>query len=383
MAAAVDVDVIDLISPPPSPRRGDGAADLIDLCDSEDEMDVTPRENVPPQDPHQPAATKRPAGPADATVPPEVKVQRTASAHSASSSSAGLRNSAAAAPSDDDNDVLETAAPAAPVLRAAAVAGGDADDDLEFVGRTGANALSDFPHARENCVSFPFVQGSEHKQCENCYCYVCDAPASGCTEWADHCRASHSSAAWQQRRLQWRNRSRAAAAPAAGSSGAGEASARRLASGASPPPLASAPPRRADTKIVRWSCDKYYREVQQIYPVEEKEPAGLLSSITLRPYQKQSLAFMLALERSKDPKTAGQASFRDSDLHGVYEVAMHRALSMYLWMAYSVLPEPLTATVDPSTSRTATVSTSRTATVDPRCAAAGCAMRWGWARRHA
>ena len=34
-----------------------------------------------------------------------------------------------------------------------------------------------------------------------------------------------------------------------------------------------------------------------MFPIEEPEPAGLLSSIKLRPYQRQSLAFMLQLER--------------------------------------------------------------------------------------
>ena len=37
-------------------------------------------------------------------------------------------------------------------------------------------------------------------------------------------------------------------------------------------------------------------QVQQVYPWEEAEPQGLLPGTGLRPYQKQSLAFMLALE---------------------------------------------------------------------------------------
>ena len=47
-----------------------------------------------------------------------------------------------------------------------------------------------------------------------------------------------------------------------------------------------------------------------MYPKEEPQPAGLLSSITLRPYQKQSLAFMIDLERSTQPETAGRVSGR-------------------------------------------------------------------------
>jgi SNF2 family DNA or RNA helicase len=47
-----------------------------------------------------------------------------------------------------------------------------------------------------------------------------------------------------------------------------------------------------------------------VYPKEEPQPAGLLSSITLRPYQKQSLAFMIDLERSTQPETAGRVGGR-------------------------------------------------------------------------
>lgn len=47
-----------------------------------------------------------------------------------------------------------------------------------------------------------------------------------------------------------------------------------------------------------------------MYPKEEPQPAGLLSSITLRPYQKQSLAFMIDLERSTRPETAGRVDGR-------------------------------------------------------------------------
>ena len=47
-----------------------------------------------------------------------------------------------------------------------------------------------------------------------------------------------------------------------------------------------------------------------MYPKEEPQPAGLLSSITLRPYQKQSLAFMIDLERSTQPETAGRVGGR-------------------------------------------------------------------------
>ena len=40
--------------------------------------------------------------------------------------------------------------------------------------------------------------------------------------------------------------------------------------------------------------------MQQVYPVEEAEPQGLVAGTQLRPYQKQSLAFMLAAEAPED-----------------------------------------------------------------------------------
>ena len=45
-----------------------------------------------------------------------------------------------------------------------------ADDDVEYVGRTGEIALADFPHSRENCCVVKFVPGREKEYCANCYC---------------------------------------------------------------------------------------------------------------------------------------------------------------------------------------------------------------------
>ena len=43
----------------------------------------------------------------------------------------------------------------------------------------------------------------------------------------------------------------------------------------------------------------------QVYPVEEPEPLGFAPGIRLRPYQRQSLAFMLAVEASTDHRLQG------------------------------------------------------------------------------
>ena len=51
--------------------------------------------------------------------------------------------------------------------------------------------------------------------------------------------------------------------------------------------------------------------MQQVYPVEEAEPQGLVAGTQLRPYQKQSLAFMLAAE-APEPEEQEQPEPRSS-----------------------------------------------------------------------
>ena len=56
----------------------------------------------------------------------------------------------------EEDEVLETAAPPAPLQDDVNMGNDDDDDDVQCTGRTGDNALSDFPHARENCVAIKF-----------------------------------------------------------------------------------------------------------------------------------------------------------------------------------------------------------------------------------
>ena len=94
-------------------------------------------------------------------------------------------------------------------------------------------------------------------------------------------QASHTSDAWKRAREAYRAEAEAAKAPAAASS--------------------SSPYMYEE----RWSCDEYLKAIEQVYPIEEPEPAGLVPTMKLRPYQKQSLAFMLKLERSTSLSTRG------------------------------------------------------------------------------
>ena len=66
----------------------------------------------------------------------------------------------------------------------------DDDDDFQMVGRTGTNALEDFPHLREHCVVAKWAVDPK-KFCANCYCAVCDVPVSKCVDWKNHCRCKY------------------------------------------------------------------------------------------------------------------------------------------------------------------------------------------------
>jgi hypothetical protein len=189
------MDCIDLITPPPSPKdagpsatlpvrgtkRSVEAAGIIDLLDSDDDDDVQCRPSSVP-----------PAG--ILSAPRAVE--------------SGIRASGC-----DGQD--------------------DGDEELQFLGRKGDCALSDFPHARHNCVNVRFLPGKEREHCPQCYCYVCDTPASSCSQWAAHCVATPADAHWAHKRreaqdtaaLEWRRERAAASSGGGGSSSAAASSA--------------------------------------------------------------------------------------------------------------------------------------------------------------
>ena len=220
---------------------------------------------------------------------------------------------------DDDDDVAIVDAPAiqaAAAATSASAAGGssaegagarnvdgndDDDDDIQFVGRTGELALVDFPHSREWCTTKPFVAGKETERCPNCWCYVCDTAAADCPEWSAHCHATHKSTHWQQQRAHWKAHG---GKPPTVSAGAGSSAGASGSASAAPACRPGFDPLDLSS-LRRWSCDAILAAVQQVYPAEEPEPAGFATGVLLRPYQKQSLAFMLHNERSTDPELEG------------------------------------------------------------------------------
>ena len=150
------------------------------------------------------------------------------------------------------------------------------DDDVTFVGRSGQFALCDFPHARENCAVHPFGT-SPRTFCAQCFCYVCDQPASKCASWFEHCHATHTSTEWRARRRSAQERPQVSPSPVP------------LAFGSPPPPAAG--------RSGPWTCERVLKAVEQVYPVEEPEPPGLLSSVRLKPCAPMSARRSIPLAR--------------------------------------------------------------------------------------
>jgi DNA repair protein RAD5 len=68
------------------------------------------------------------------------------------------------------------------------------------------------------------------------------------------------------------------------------------------------------------TCEALMKAVEQVWPVEAPSPPGLVVG-ALKPYQKQSLAFMLRLERAADgAETVGMGNMRDEDGFSLQQV---------------------------------------------------------------
>lgn len=194
----------------------------------------------------------------------------------------------------DDDEVVEIPRPLRPVQVLGGAGSSNTDDAAEggdepqFLGRTG-HSLLDFPHARENCFAHPFRE-DRSKICANCFCYVCDQPAASCCTWSEHCHATHTELRWQRAREEHKKHTAATSRGKATSS------------------LPNSAAHRAAALDAPISCGAILKAVEQVYPKEAAAPAKLTAA--LRPYQAQSLAFMIDVEESEDPILAGTAGVR-------------------------------------------------------------------------
>ena len=83
-------------------------------------------------------------------------------------------------------------------------------EEVVFIGET-ENPLSTMPHPRYLCANNHFSNSQindnqNHMFCSNCFCYVCDIPASECQEWNKHKNAFKSSY-WETQRSYKKNKS--------------------------------------------------------------------------------------------------------------------------------------------------------------------------------
>ncbi|KAK1355889.1 hypothetical protein POM88_049145 [Heracleum sosnowskyi] len=106
---------------------------------------------------------------------------------------------------DDDDCVILDGDPDKASGEGENVAVGDDSEELVVVGETGQVACRDYPHSRDLCAKFPFTSTPHEQYCNQCHCYVCDAPAP-CLKWgtgisiSDHCHATGREDFWNLQR---------------------------------------------------------------------------------------------------------------------------------------------------------------------------------------
>ena len=141
----MEIELIDLISPPASP---------VQRADTDDCIDLVSPSPTPALGVKSPAAAASSAS-ASAAAASSGPSTSGAKADAAEPSTKALGKRKALLPLDeelepasDSEDEVTVAPPRARALQEDVRMADDNDEELEFVGRTGANALMDFPHAR-------------------------------------------------------------------------------------------------------------------------------------------------------------------------------------------------------------------------------------------
>jgi len=256
--------------------------------------------------------------------------------------------------SDVKNDVLVISQPTSVVEPTFKTSGEEctleASEDVAFIGSSGPNPLSDFPHCRENCAEYPLnTAGILSTQfCPNCYCFVCDDKASDCQFWSKHCVACYSSYYWKRERIKRKQKKNEESRKGLFTQGQSTTSSRpniltilqRSHSNTESTPCSSTVAQyshptmksiqsrlpfarfaafnvsldpKTQEQVVQTGDDiepdsssiaHLLNEITSVYPLEINPPDFNFVSI-LRHYQRQSLAFMTNLERSDDKSNFG------------------------------------------------------------------------------
>lgn len=146
------------------------------------------------------------------------------------------------------------------------------------------------------------------------YSYVCDCLVSNCASWSTHCHATCRSEMWRKAR-----KDKADALAAAAADIAAQASLATLSTSTSTMYSSSSSSSVCNATTSSFSITELMKAVTQVYPEETCEPISMRQNMTLRPYQKQSLAFALNVElrpASADESTLPPVGSYPSPAHG-------------------------------------------------------------------
>ena len=277
------------------------SSDAIELLDdSEDEAPAMGTKNVeasePPAGDIKPTvvgATASATGPADSDIE---EVEANTAGWRSATGGGGTGNNGGGV----DSNAVGGSGSGGKKKVADAAADDDDEEEFEIVATKGQNALADFPHSRANCVTHPFASGGDKKaHCENCYCYVCDIPAADCKVWDSHCKANHEDRRWREERERFKRLGvEAALAPAPAPAAAAAPAAAVISSTTVRGRQIASQSARRPTPTAEFSVRTLLQKLTTVHPVEISPPAESGFTTDLRHYQKQSLAFMVDIEKA-------------------------------------------------------------------------------------
>ena len=162
----------------------------------------------------------------------------------------------------------------------------------------------------------PFKQTPHVQACRNCWCMVCDVRTSACADWTTHCNATYGDSKWRALREQLKKAAEQSGAKGT-MGGAGSHGSANAVNTSTATTTASTGCSSAGSSSVKGSCSDLLRQVEQVWPCETPAPPGMVVA-AFRPYQKQSLSFMLSREQAKSSADTVVGSGDDAVRGGWY-----------------------------------------------------------------